>query len=95
MREKVTQKSRMPLRRSADRAPLKSLSFPLPRRNHNPNYELLPSLLCKLNENQLALEATLMEQPLWVEPRGSEDVADNVRRALREDAQSILCAWSN
>ncbi|MFY0727319.1 hypothetical protein [Pseudomonas sp. NFX15] len=47
-----------------------------------PNSDLLPSLLCKLNENQLALEAAIMELSNWVEQRGSADVADNVRGAL-------------
>ena len=47
-----------------------------------PNSDLLPSLLFKLNENQLALEAAIPELSNWVEQRGSADVADNVRDAL-------------
>jgi hypothetical protein len=47
-----------------------------------PNSDLLPSLLYKLNENQLALEAAIMELSNWVEARGSADVAENVRGAL-------------
>lgn len=47
-----------------------------------PNSDLLPSLFSKLNENQLALEAAIMEFTLWVEQRGAADVADNVRGAL-------------
>jgi hypothetical protein len=47
-----------------------------------PNSDLLPSLLSKLNENQFALEAAIMELTLWVEQRGAADVADNVRGAL-------------
>lgn len=47
-----------------------------------PNSGLLPSLLFKINENQLALEAAIMELSNWVEQRGSADVADNVRGAL-------------
>jgi hypothetical protein len=47
-----------------------------------PNSDLLPSLLFKLNENQLALEAAIMELSNWVEARGAADVADNVRGAL-------------
>ena len=47
-----------------------------------PNSDLLPSLLFKLNENQLALEAAIMELSNWVEQRGAADVADNVRGAL-------------
>ncbi|KJZ46605.1 hypothetical protein [Pseudomonas fluorescens] len=46
-----------------------------------PNSDLLPSLLFKINENQLALEAAIMELSR-VEMRGSADVADNVRGAL-------------
>ena len=47
-----------------------------------PNSDLLPALLYKINENQLALEAAIMELSNWVEARGSADVADNVRGAL-------------
>lgn len=47
-----------------------------------PNSDLLPSLLYKINENQLALEAAIMELTLWVEQCGSGDVANNVRGAL-------------
>ncbi|KAF2395381.1 hypothetical protein [Pseudomonas frederiksbergensis] len=47
-----------------------------------PNSDLLPSLLYKINENQLALEAAILELTNWVEARGSADVADNVRSAL-------------
>lgn len=47
-----------------------------------PNSDLLPSLLYKINENQLALEAAIMELTLWVEQRGAADVADDVRSAL-------------
>jgi hypothetical protein len=47
-----------------------------------PNSDLLPSLLFKINENQLALEAAIMELSNWVEQRGAAEVADNVRGAL-------------
>jgi hypothetical protein len=47
-----------------------------------PNSDLLPSLLFKINENQFALEAAIMELSNWVEVRGAADVADNVRGAL-------------
>ena len=47
-----------------------------------PNSDLLPSLLFKINENQLALEAAILELTNWVEQRGSGFVADNVRGAL-------------
>lgn len=46
------------------------------------NSDLLPSLLLKINENQLALEAAIMELTLWVEQRGAADIANNVRGAL-------------
>lgn len=35
------------------------------------NADLLPSLLFKINQNQLAIEASIMELTLWVEQRGS------------------------
>ena len=47
-----------------------------------PNSDLLPSLLFKINENQLALEAAIMELSNWIEQRGPSEVADNVRGAL-------------
>ena len=47
-----------------------------------PNSDLLPSLLFKINENQLALEAALMELTLQVEAHGHAEVGDNVRGAL-------------
>ncbi|WP_223429949.1 hypothetical protein [Pseudomonas sp. GL-B-26] len=47
-----------------------------------PNSDLLPSLLYKINENQLALEAAIMELTNWVKQRGGAEVADNVRGAL-------------
>ena len=47
-----------------------------------PNSDLLPSLLSKLNENQLALEAAIMELTNWVEQQGAAVVADNVHGAL-------------
>lgn len=47
-----------------------------------PNSDLLPSLLFKINENQLALEAAIMEITIWAEKRGASEVAGNVRGAL-------------
>jgi hypothetical protein len=47
-----------------------------------PNSDLLPSLLFKINQNQLALEAAIMELTLWIEQRGSGEVGGNVRGAL-------------
>ena len=47
-----------------------------------PNSDLLPSLLFKINENQLALEAAVMELSEWVEKHGGDEVAENVRGAM-------------
>ena len=44
--------------------------------------DLLPSLLFKINENQLALEAAILELSNSVEARCSAEVADDVRGAL-------------
>jgi hypothetical protein len=52
------------------------------------NSDLLPSLLFKINQNQLALEAAIMELTLWVEHRGSAEVAENVRGALDTISQN-------
>jgi hypothetical protein len=46
------------------------------------NADLLPSLLFKINQNQLALEAAVMELTLWVDQRGASEAAGNVRGAL-------------
>ncbi|MGJ7512813.1 hypothetical protein ACSFE6_00380 [Pseudomonas baetica] len=46
------------------------------------NTDLLPSSLFKINQNQLVLEAAIMELALWVEQRGTADIAQNVRGAL-------------
>ncbi|MDO8707108.1 hypothetical protein [Pseudomonas sp.] len=43
---------------------------------------LLASLLTRINENQLALGAAVEELAVWVEQRGSTDVASNIRGAL-------------
>ena len=47
-----------------------------------PNSDLLPSLLSKLYENQIAVEAAILELSNWIEQHGSAEVADNVRVAL-------------
>jgi hypothetical protein len=52
-----------------------------------PNSDLLPSLLCKINENQLALEAAIMELSNCVEQRGADAVADNVRGGLHTNGK--------
>ncbi|TWC65489.1 hypothetical protein FBY10_1106 [Pseudomonas sp. SJZ103] len=46
------------------------------------NSDLLPPLISKLYENQLALEASIMELSKWMEQRGSVNVSDNIRGAL-------------
>lgn len=46
------------------------------------NLDLLPSLLSRINENQRALEAAIMELTNWVDRQGSNQVAANVRGAL-------------
>ncbi|WP_259152060.1 hypothetical protein [Pseudomonas sp. JAI111] len=43
---------------------------------------MLPSLLFKINQNQLAIEAAIMELTIWVEQHGAVEVAGNVRGAL-------------
>lgn len=47
-----------------------------------PNSDLIPALLYKLNENQLALEAAIMELTIWIELQGLSQVGRNVRGAL-------------
>ena len=47
-----------------------------------PNSDLLPSLHYKINENQLPLDAAILELCHWVEQQGAAEVADNVRGAL-------------
>lgn len=47
-----------------------------------PTHDLIPSLIYKLNENQLAIAAAVEELSIWVEQRGSTDVAVNVRTTL-------------
>ena len=48
-----------------------------------PNSDLLPSVLFKINENQLALEAAIMVLTLCVEHRGAAEVGDSIRGALQ------------
>jgi len=47
-----------------------------------PNTDLHPSLLFKVNENQLALEAAIAQLTNWGEQRTGADVSDKVRGAL-------------
>ena len=46
------------------------------------NSDLIPALFYKLNQNQLALEAAIMELTIWVEQQGSSEVGGNIRGAL-------------
>jgi hypothetical protein len=47
-----------------------------------PNSDLIPALLFKIHQNQLALKAAILELTNWVERRGSGDVGKNVRGVL-------------
>lgn len=47
-----------------------------------PSSDVLPSLLFKINENQLALEAAIMELSNWIEQGGADELTDYVRGAL-------------
>ena len=42
----------------------------------------LPDMLERINENQLALEAAIMELALFVERQGNAEAGDNVRGTL-------------
>ncbi|MBI6909961.1 hypothetical protein [Pseudomonas palleroniana] len=42
----------------------------------------LPDMLERIYENQLALEAAIMELSIWVERQGGTDVGENIRGAL-------------
>ena len=52
------------------------------------NSDLIPALLYKLNENQLALEAAIMELTIWIEQQGLSEVGGNVRGALEAITQN-------
>lgn len=54
-----------------------------------PNFDLLTSLLYKINENQLTLEAAILELSNWVEQRGSTEVADNIRGAWSQSTAAM------
>ncbi|WP_166365686.1 hypothetical protein [Pseudomonas akapageensis] len=47
-----------------------------------PTNELIPALLYRFNENQLAMAAAVEEIALWGDDHGSPIVANNVRGAL-------------
>ena len=42
----------------------------------------LPDVLERIYDNQLALEAAIMELTLWVEQSASSEVGNNIRGAL-------------
>ena len=44
--------------------------------------DVLPSLLYKISQNQIAFCAAIEELSLWVEQRGSTQVSDKVRHSL-------------
>ena len=46
------------------------------------NSDIIPTRLYKLNENQLVLEAAIMDLTLCIELQGSSEVGGNVRRSL-------------
>ena len=52
------------------------------------NSDLIPALFYKLNQNQLALEAAIMELTIWVEQQGSSEVGGNIRGALEVFTQN-------
>lgn len=47
-----------------------------------PNSDLMAPVLSKIHENQIALEAAIMELSNWVGQQGAPDTAVNVREAL-------------
>ncbi|MNL63418.1 hypothetical protein D3C87_1875540 [compost metagenome] len=51
-------------------------------RIHDAKFRPAPFPAIKINENQLALEAAILELSNWVAQRGSAEIADNVRGAL-------------
>lgn len=46
------------------------------------NSDIIPTRPYKLNENQLVLEAAIMELTPWFELQGSSEVGGNIRRSL-------------
>lgn len=57
-----------------------------------PNSDLIPPMLSKLSEHQLALEAPIMKLLNEVEQRGFANVAENIRGALQtiEDKEKFI-----
>lgn len=44
--------------------------------------DLLPALVYRLNQNQIALGSAIEELGIWVDQRGSTEVAERVQRHL-------------
>lgn len=60
-----------------------------------PDRDLLPALLYRLNQNQLAIGSAVEELAIWIDQRGSTEVADRVREhlaALEQNAEFISSA---
>lgn len=47
-----------------------------------PDCDLLPALLYRLHANQLAIGAAVEELAIWIDQRGSTEVADRAREHL-------------
>jgi hypothetical protein len=54
-----------------------------------PSQYSLPDVLEKIYENQLALEAAIMELTLVIEREGGVDVGENVRGALHTIGENV------
>lgn len=54
-----------------------------------PNQHSLPDVLEKIYENQLALEAAIMELSLAIERQGDATVGENVREALSTIEENV------
>ena len=60
-----------------------------------PDRDLLPALLYRLNQNQLAIGSAVEELAIWIDQRGSTEVADRVREhlaTLEQNAEFISSA---
>lgn len=52
--------------------------------------KLIASLFDRLNQNQLALGATVGELSNWIKQRGSAEIANNVRGALEKLDENLV-----
>lgn len=58
----------------------------------------LPDVLERIYDNQLALEAAIMELSLWLEQSASPELGDNIRGALEAIGKTLATssrAWPN